>query len=102
MYTNVQLFETPEQPMRQVSFTEFRRNAASLFDSVEQGETIVVLRHGKPIAVATDGKALLAAAGVPPDSEGVTVTGVAHLASRLIADLAKHRFPRRVFALRPS
>ena len=59
-------------------------------------------RHGKPIAVATDGKALLAAAGMPADSEGVTVTGVADLASRLIADLAKHRFPRRVFALRPS
>jgi prevent-host-death family protein len=50
MYTNVQNRDTPEQPMKQVSFTEFRRNAASLFDSVEQGETIVVLRHGKPIA----------------------------------------------------
>jgi len=36
--------------MRQVSFTEFRKNAASFFNSVEQGETIRVLRHGKPIA----------------------------------------------------
>ncbi len=36
--------------MKQVSFTEFRRNAATLFNSVEKGETIVVLRHGKPIA----------------------------------------------------
>jgi antitoxin (DNA-binding transcriptional repressor) of toxin-antitoxin stability system len=36
--------------MREVSFTEFRMNAASFFDSVEQGETIRVFRHGKPIA----------------------------------------------------
>jgi len=36
--------------MKQVSFSEFRRNAASLLDAVEQGETIRVLRHGKPIA----------------------------------------------------
>lgn len=38
------------QKMKQVSFSEFRRNAASLLDAVEQGETIRVLRHGKPIA----------------------------------------------------
>ncbi len=50
MYSNVQNRSISEPPMKQVSFTEFRRNAASLFDSVEQGETIVVLRHGKPIA----------------------------------------------------
>jgi len=39
-----------EDIMRQVSFTEFRMNAASFFNSVEQGETIRILRHGKPIA----------------------------------------------------
>jgi antitoxin (DNA-binding transcriptional repressor) of toxin-antitoxin stability system len=39
-----------EQPMKHVSFTEFRRNAASVFNSVERGEAIVVLRHGKAIA----------------------------------------------------
>jgi len=39
-----------EQAMREVSFTEFRMNAASFFDSVEQGETIRIFRHGKPIA----------------------------------------------------
>jgi len=39
-----------ENAMRQVSFTEFRMNAASFFNSVEQGETIRILRHGKPIA----------------------------------------------------
>ena len=47
MYNNVQ---NRERAMKQVSFTEFRRNAAALFNSVERGETVRVLRHGKPIA----------------------------------------------------
>jgi antitoxin (DNA-binding transcriptional repressor) of toxin-antitoxin stability system len=53
MYNNVhygKTFYPGEQAMREVSFTEFRKNAASFFDSVEQGETIRVLRHGKPVA----------------------------------------------------
>lgn len=33
-----------------VSFTEFRNNASALFTSVERGETIHVMRHGKEIA----------------------------------------------------
>lgn len=44
--------------MKTVSFTDFRSQASSLFDAVERGETLVVLRHGKPVAeihpVATD------------------------------------------------
>jgi len=36
--------------MKEVSFSEFRKNAALLFDFVERGETVVVTRHGKPIA----------------------------------------------------
>lgn len=36
--------------MKMVTFTEFRQNAANYFNAVEQGETIKVLRHGKPIA----------------------------------------------------
>lgn len=36
--------------MRTIAFTEFRRRASKLFSAVEDGETIVVLRHGKPIA----------------------------------------------------
>jgi len=53
MYNDVHPSTRPldqENAMRQVSFTEFRMNAASLFNSVEQGETIRILRHGKPIA----------------------------------------------------
>ncbi|MGB7295032.1 MAG: type II toxin-antitoxin system Phd/YefM family antitoxin [Candidatus Aminicenantales bacterium] len=38
------------QAMKEVPFTEFRRNAASLLDAVERGERIRVLRHGRPVA----------------------------------------------------
>ena len=36
--------------MKTVSFTDFRSQASALFDAVERGETVVVLRHGKPVA----------------------------------------------------
>lgn len=36
--------------VKTVSFTDFRAQASSLFDAVERGETVVVLRHGKPVA----------------------------------------------------
>ena len=36
--------------MKTVSFTEFRRHASGLFSKVEEGETLLVLRHGRPIA----------------------------------------------------
>lgn len=36
--------------MKMVSFTEFRKNASTLLDLVEGGESIRVLRHGRAIA----------------------------------------------------
>ncbi len=36
--------------MEQASFTEIRAHAKRYFDLVESGETVRVLRHGKPIA----------------------------------------------------
>jgi len=36
--------------MKSVSFTEFRRHASGLFTRVQEGETLVILRHGRPIA----------------------------------------------------
>ncbi len=36
--------------MTTVTLTEFRSRASDLLNQVERGETIVVLRHGKPIA----------------------------------------------------
>lgn len=59
-------------------------------------------RHGKPIAVATDAQSFLEAAGVPIADKGITIGDVTELASRLISDLAHHRFPRRASMLGPS
>jgi antitoxin (DNA-binding transcriptional repressor) of toxin-antitoxin stability system len=39
-----------DENMRTVTFTEFRKDASALFSAVENGETIQVVRHGKPIA----------------------------------------------------
>ena len=36
--------------MKTITFTEFRKHASSLLSAVEDGEIIVVLRHGRPIA----------------------------------------------------
>ena len=36
--------------MTTVTFTEFRNQASGMLSQVEQGETLVVLRHGRPIA----------------------------------------------------
>ncbi len=36
--------------MRSVTFTEFRKDASALLSAVEDGEKILVIRHGKPIA----------------------------------------------------
>lgn len=53
MYNNVHYEKQElrrEMNMREVTFTEFRKNAASYFNSVERGETVRISRHGKPIA----------------------------------------------------
>ncbi len=36
--------------MKTINFTEFRKNASSLLDEVEKGETVRILRHGRPVA----------------------------------------------------
>ncbi|MEA1877840.1 MAG: type II toxin-antitoxin system Phd/YefM family antitoxin [Bacteroidota bacterium] len=36
--------------MKTITFTDFRKKASSLITDVEHGETIVLLRRGKPIA----------------------------------------------------
>ena len=36
--------------MTTATFTEFRKNASRYFSQVEDGETVVVIRHGKIIA----------------------------------------------------
>ena len=36
--------------MTTITLTEFRSQASGMFTRVENGETLVVLRHGRPIA----------------------------------------------------
>ena len=36
--------------MKTITFTDFRKKASSFITEVEHGETIVLLRRGKPIA----------------------------------------------------
>ena len=36
--------------MKTVTLTEFRSHASGMLTKVEHGETIIVLRHGRPIA----------------------------------------------------
>lgn len=59
-------------------------------------------RHGKPIAVAPDAEALLEAAGVPPQAEGVVIGQGDELVEGLVEKLGRHRFPRRVSVLKPT
>ena len=37
--------------MRSVTFTELRNQARKYFDAVEDGETMEIYRHGKPVAI---------------------------------------------------
>lgn len=36
--------------MKNIPFTEFRKQASEIMTDVENGETFVVLRHGRPVA----------------------------------------------------
>jgi len=36
--------------MKSIAFTDFRNKASDLITEVEHGETIIILRHGKPVA----------------------------------------------------
>ncbi len=36
--------------MKTISFTEFRNHASDMMTAVERGETLLVVRHGRPIA----------------------------------------------------
>ena len=36
--------------MKTISFTEFRNHASDMMTEVENGETLLVIRHGRPIA----------------------------------------------------
>ena len=50
IYVPLRTKEKGDQTMTQTTFTEFRKHAKAYFDSVEKGETVQVIRHGKVIA----------------------------------------------------
>ncbi len=37
--------------MKNASFTDFRNHARKYFDEVEEGNSIQIFRHGKPVAL---------------------------------------------------
>ena len=39
--------------MKIVTFSQLRNNAKKYFDAVENGETVEVYRHGKPVAIVS-------------------------------------------------
>ena len=45
MYKTINLYK-----MHSVPLSEFRANASAMLDLVEKGETVRILRHGKPVA----------------------------------------------------
>ena len=47
--------------MHIVPLSEFRAHASAMIDLVEQGETVRILRHGKPVAELVPAKPELAA-----------------------------------------
>ena len=49
MYKTIILYKSPMHT-HTVSLSEFRANASAMIDRVEQGETVRILRHGKPVA----------------------------------------------------
>jgi antitoxin (DNA-binding transcriptional repressor) of toxin-antitoxin stability system len=69
--------------MRETSFTELRNQAKRYFDLVEAGETVRVLRNGKPIAdirpIQSNAPSWKARKPRPIALDGVTI-------SRLILD----------------
>ena len=46
--------------MHTIALSEFRANASAMIDLVERGETVRILRHGKPVAELVPAKATLA------------------------------------------
>jgi prevent-host-death family protein len=46
----IHIFVQNTFPMRSIPLSEFRANASAMLDLVEAGESLRILRHGKPVA----------------------------------------------------
>lgn len=71
--------------MTTVTLTEFRSHASGMLSRVERGETLVVIRHGRPIAEVSP---ISSAAGDPSWKSPALrlVTKGAGLASAILAE----------------
>jgi prevent-host-death family protein len=47
---NVQIPSFVQKIMHTLALSEFRANVSAMLDLVEQGQTVRILRHGKPVA----------------------------------------------------
>jgi prevent-host-death family protein len=52
--------------VREATLTELRNHARTLFDAVEEGETVRVYRNGRPVADIVPVKAVMPAWKKPP------------------------------------
>jgi len=77
--------------MTQTTFTEFRKHAKAYFDSVEKGETVRVVRHGKVIAEIKSPDEHLNKKSWKKPGLKLVVPGVS-LTKALLADRADQRF----------
>ena len=71
--------------MTTVTLTEFRSHASGMLSRVERGETLVVIRHGRPVAEVTP---VSSAAGAPSWKRPALrlVTKGAGLSSAILAE----------------
>jgi prevent-host-death family protein len=53
VYNLVHIYVQDGAAMKMTSFSDFRKHAAALLDEVEKGETVRIMRHGRPVADLT-------------------------------------------------
>jgi len=70
--------------MRKTTFTELRNHAKTLFEAVEDGETVRVYRHGRPVADIVPIKAAMPAWKTPPQAR--LFLGTLSLSDEVLAD----------------
>jgi antitoxin (DNA-binding transcriptional repressor) of toxin-antitoxin stability system len=73
-----------EWSMRETTFTELRNHAKTLFDAVEEGETVRVYRNGRPVADIVRIKTAMPAWKKPPQTR--LSLGTLSLSDEVLAD----------------
>jgi prevent-host-death family protein len=76
--------------MLSAGFTKFRTHAASYLDKVEHGETVIITRHGRPIAEIIPPDDAVARRSWKRPALRLTIKGVS-LSRHIVADRRKSR-----------